>query len=258
MEVSQLTIKELKAKVNNLEQVSPELMEKLAADSRKGVQKIAQKIKRDRKKAKLAKEKYEEMKIYEKEKQAKGYELICGIDEAGRGPLAGPVVAGAVILGQDVYIPGLDDSKKLSEGKREELFEIINRQAQAVGVGIVDSNRIDQINILQATYQAMKEAISDLGITPDYLLIDSETIPQAGIPQVGIEKGDSKSVSIAAASIIAKVTRDRMLVDYAEKYPDYGFAQHKGYGTKVHRNALEKFGPCEIHRQSYKIVKNSM
>ncbi|MGM0502207.1 MAG: ribonuclease HII, partial [Bacillota bacterium] len=164
MEVGELTIKEIKTKIKKLEEITPELIEQLAADSRKGVQQIVRKIERDRKKAQQAREKYKQMMFYEEEKIAEGYQLICGIDEAGRGPLAGPVVAGAVILGTDVYIPGIDDSKKLSEAKREELFDIIKEQAQAVGVGIVHQQRIDEINILQATYQAMKEAISDLGV----------------------------------------------------------------------------------------------
>ena len=258
MNVEQLTIKEIKTKIKNLDDVSQPLMHQLKADSRKGVQQIAQKIERTRAKEKEARQKYQEMRFYEKKKLANGYDLICGIDEAGRGPLAGPVVAGAVILGEETYIPGLDDSKKLSEKKREELFELIYEQAQAVGVGIVEQSRIDEINILQATYEAMVQAVSELDLAPNYLLIDSETIPQVDLPQAGIEKGDSKSVSIAAASIIAKVTRDRMLVEYDEQYPEYGFAQHKGYGTKTHREALEQFGPCEIHRKSYKIVQKHL
>ncbi|MBM7555323.1 ribonuclease HII [Halanaerobacter jeridensis] len=258
MDLEQLTIKEIKNKINNLNNISQQLMQQLKADSRKGVQQIAQRIERKKAKAQAAKEKYQEMRKYEKKKLADGYDLICGIDEAGRGPLAGSVVAGAVILGTDTYIPGLDDSKKLSEKKREELFDIIYQKAEAVGVGIVDQDRIDEINILQATYEAMTEAVDDLGVQPNYLLIDSETIPQVDIPQAGIEKGDSQSVSIAAASIIAKVTRDRMLVEYDEQYPEYGFAGHKGYGTKSHRQALEKFGPCDIHRKSYQIVQKHM
>ncbi|MFO7818892.1 MAG: ribonuclease HII [Halanaerobacter sp.] len=255
MKVDELTIKELKEKIKDINEVTPGLMTKLKSDSRKGVQKIAARIERKRVRAQEAKEKYEKMSRYEKKKLDQGYDLICGIDEAGRGPLAGPVVAGAVILGTDTYIPGIDDSKKLSAQKREELFDIIHQKAKAVGVGIIRQPRIDKVNILQATYEAMTVAVSNLDSAPDYLLVDSERIPQLDIPQAGIEKGDSQSVSIAAASIIAKVTRDRILIDYDQEYPEYGFAQHKGYGTQAHRQALEEFGPCEIHRRSYKIVQ---
>ena len=258
MNLDELTIKEIKNKIKSFDDVSQQLLKELQTDSRKGVQKIAQRIEKKRAKEKQAKEKYEKMRVYEKKKLADGYDLICGIDEAGRGPLAGPVVAGAVILSEDTYLAGLDDSKKLSEKKREELFDLIYKQAQAVGVGIVEQSRIDEINILQATYEAMKKAISNLNITPNYLLIDAETIPQVDLPQKKKKKGDSKSVSIAAASIIAKVTRDRILVEYDEQYPEYGFAGHKGYGTQAHRQALKEFGPCPIHRKSYKIVQKHM
>jgi ribonuclease HII len=258
MNLTELTIKEIKAKVEQLDQVSADLIEQLKQDSRKGVQQIATRVVKRKKRKRAAQEKYQRMQFYETKKRDEGYQLICGIDEAGRGPLAGPVVAGAVILSSDTYIPGIDDSKKLSEAKREELFDIIHTKAQAVGVGIVEQERIDEINILEATYQAMKEAISDLGLLPDYLLVDAENIPEVGIPQAGIEEGDAKSVSIAAASIIAKVTRDRMLEKYDEEYPEYGFASHKGYGTKQHRQALEEFGPCAIHRKSYKIVQKNL
>ena len=255
MNLSQLTIKEIKERIKKIDKVSSNLMKQLSSDERKGVQKIAQMIEKKRAKAREAKEKYEEMLFYEKKKNSEGYDLICGLDEAGRGPLAGPVVAGAVILGDDTYIPGLDDSKKLSEKKREKLFDEIYQQAKAVGVGIIKQERIDKINILEATYEAMQEAITKLEIEPEYLLVDSETIPKVNIPQAGIEKGDSQSVSIAAASIIAKVTRDRILVEYDKEYPEYDFAQHKGYGTKSHRQALEEFGPCDIHRKSYQIIQ---
>ena len=182
------------------------------------------------------------------------YSLICGIDEAGRGPLAGPVVAGAVILPKDCEILYLNDSKKLSSAKREALYEEIMEKAEAVGVGMASPARIDEINILQATYEAMREAVDNLGVTPELLLNDAVTIPDVSIPQVPIIKGDAKSVSIAAASIIAKVTRDRLMVQYDKILPGYGFARHKGYGSKDHIEAIRRLGPTPIHRQTF--IKN--
>jgi len=179
---------------------------------------------------------------------------VCGIDEAGRGPLAGPVVAGAVILPPDCEILFLNDSKKLSEKRREELFLEIQEKAVAWHVGIVAPEVIDEINILQATYEAMRQAIAGLTVKPDLLLNDAVTIPGVGIMQVPIIKGDAKSVSIAAASIMAKVTRDHMMVGYDALYPEYGFAKHKGYGTAAHIAAIREHGPCPIHRRTF--IKN--
>lgn len=176
---------------------------------------------------------------------------ICGIDEAGRGPLAGPVVAGAVILPKDCEILFLNDSKKLSEKKREALFLEIQEKAVAWSVGIVGPDVIDERNILQATYEAMRQAITGLSVVPDLLLNDAVTIPEVSTFQVPIIKGDAKSVSIAAASILAKVTRDHMMVEYDTLFPEYGFAKHKGYGTAAHIAALREFGPCPIHRRSF-------
>lgn len=188
------------------------------------------------------------------EHEYEAYSYICGIDEVGRGPLAGPVVAGAVILPKDSMILYLNDSKKLTEKKREELFDIIMEKAYATGLGFVSPERIDEINILQATYEAMRQAISNLGVTPDLLLNDAVTIPGVNIRQVPIIKGDAKSASIAAASIIAKVTRDRLMVEYDSIFPEYGFASNKGYGAAVHLEALKKYGPTPIHRRSF--IKN--
>lgn len=184
---------------------------------------------------------------------------ICGIDEAGRGPLAGPVVAGAAILPPDCDILYLNDSKKLSEKRREALFLEIQEKAVAWSVGIVGPDVIDEINILQATYEAMRRAIAGLSIQPDLLLNDAVTIPGVEIPQVPIIKGDAKSLSIAAASVLAKVTRDHMMVEYDKIFPEYGFAKHKGYGTAMHTEALRKYGPCPIHRRSFigKIMQGS-
>ncbi len=177
--------------------------------------------------------------------------VVCGIDEAGRGPLAGPVVAGAVILPRDCQILYLNDSKKLSEKKRELLFDEIQKKAVSYGIGIVGPGRIDEINILQATYEAMRLAIGQLKVRPEILLNDAVTIPLMEISQVPIVKGDAKSVSIAAASILAKVTRDRMMVEYEQLFPEYGFGKHKGYGTAAHIQALKEHGPCPIHRRSF-------
>ena len=189
--------------------------------------------------------------ISEYERKYSNYTYICGIDEVGRGPLAGPVVAGAVILPKDCDILYINDSKKLSEKKREELYDIIMEKALATGIGYASVERIDEINILQATFEAMRDAISKLGVSPDILLNDAVTIPQVTIPQVPIIKGDAKSISIGAASIIAKVTRDRLMADYDTVFPEYGFASNKGYGSAQHIEAIKKFGPCPIHRRTF-------
>lgn len=190
-------------------------------------------------------------RISEYERKYGEYRYICGIDEVGRGPLAGPVVACAVILPKDCCILYVNDSKKLSETKREELYDEIMDKAVSVGLGSVDNERIDEINILQATYEAMRQAIGKLDPQPDILLNDAVTIPEVSIKQVPIIKGDAKSISIGAASIIAKVTRDRMMKEYAEKFPEYGFADNKGYGSKKHIDAIKKYGPCALHRRSF-------
>ncbi len=191
----------------------------------------------------------EAMSVFEKEYS--DHQAICGIDEVGRGPFAGPVVAGAVILPKDHPILYLNDSKKLSEKKREELYEVILKEAVATGIGMASPARIDEINILQATYEAMRMAISNLSVQPDLLLNDAVTIPEIEIMQIPIIKGDAKSVSIAAASILAKVTRDRLMVEYEKVFPGYDFASNKGYGTKAHIEGLKKLGPTPIHRMSF-------
>ena len=189
--------------------------------------------------------------MHQFENQYSGYQLICGIDEAGRGPLAGPVVAGACILPKDAEILYLNDSKKLSEKRREDLFIEIKEKAVSWAVGIIDNQVIDDINILQATYKAMRSAVSQLQPEPDLLLVDAVTIPETDIRQLGIVKGDAKSVSIAAASILAKVTRDHLMVEYDAVYPEYGFAKHKGYGTAQHIAAIREYGLTPIHRRSF-------
>ena len=188
---------------------------------------------------------------FEKEALAKGYKSVCGVDEAGRGPLAGPVCAAAVILPEGVIIDGLNDSKKLSEKKRESLFDVIREQALSYSIAYATVDEIEEINILNATMLAMRRAIDGLEIKADYAMIDGNKIPPLDIDAECIVKGDAKSMSIACASILAKVSRDRLLYKYAEEYPMYGFDKHKGYGTKVHREAILKYGPCPYHRKSF-------
>ena len=188
---------------------------------------------------------------FEKEALAKGYKSVCGVDEAGRGPLAGPVCAAAVILPKGVIIDGVNDSKKLSEKKRESLFDVIKEQAMSYSIAYATVDEIEEINILNATMLAMRRAIDGLEIKADYAMIDGNKIPPIDIDAECIVKGDAKSMSIACASILAKVSRDRLLYKYAEEYPMYGFDKHKGYGTKVHREAILKYGPCPYHRKSF-------
>lgn len=192
-----------------------------------------------------------EMLSIEREKRNEGYTYIAGVDEAGRGPLAGPVCAAAVILPEDAFIEGINDSKKLTEKRREELFDIICEMAIAYNICMVDEKRIDEINILNATYEAMNGAVDGLNVTPDYVLIDGNRISGMTLPHETVVKGDAKSASIAAASILAKVSRDRLITKMAEKYPEYGFDKHKGYGTAAHNEAILKYGPCPIHRRTF-------
>lgn len=246
-------ISEIKAEFEAAdEKLRSSLYEKYAADTRVGVQNLILKYRRQEEKLQEEIQRTEAMSRFEKEYAHCG--LICGIDEVGRGPLAGPVVAGAVILPKDEQILYLNDSKKLSEKKREELYDVIMEKAVATGIGIIGSARIDEINILQATYEAMRMAIGNLQVQPGILLNDAVTIPQVTIPQVPIIKGDAKSVSIAAASILAKVTRDRLMVEYDKVLPGYDFAGNKGYGSATHIEALKKLGPTPIHRRSF--IKN--
>ncbi len=188
---------------------------------------------------------------FENKHFAEGYKLICGVDEAGRGPLAGPVCAAAVILPANIEIPGLNDSKKLSDKKRRELFPIICEKAVAYGIAFADHTEIDEINILQATYLAMERAISKLSVKPEFALIDGNRAKDFGLPLETVVGGDGRSASIAAASVLAKVTRDDYMLKIADAYPGYGFEVHKGYGTKAHYAALQKLGPCPIHRMTF-------
>lgn len=235
------------------EAVTPEewraFTEAYSWDERSGVRKLLESAKKQIANYEKEVQRTENLKIYERKYENLGY--VCGIDEVGRGPLAGPVYAAAVILPKDSGILYLNDSKQLSEKKREELYDVIMREAVSVGIGFRSPERIDEINILQATYEAMQDAIAALNPEPAVLLNDAVTIPKITIKQVPIIKGDAKSVSIAAASIVAKVTRDRLMEEYDSKYPEYGFASNKGYGSAAHIEAIKKYGPCEIHRRSF-------
>lgn len=225
------------------------LLDAYEEDERVGVAGLILRYRKKLQKFEEEQQRLEQMRAYEKQYAYAG--RICGIDEAGRGPLAGPVAAAAVILPSDCQILYLNDSKKLSEKKREELYQEITEKAVAWGVGLVSPARIDEINILQATYEAMREAVGKLGVKPQILLNDAVTIPDLPYPQVPIIKGDGKSASIAAASIVAKVTRDRLMMEYDKLMPEYGFASHKGYGAPEHIAALKKYGPSPIHRKTF-------
>ncbi len=224
-------------------------IEKYQADERAGVQKLIETAKKRQEKYEAELRRMDALWKYEREYAQ--YEYIAGIDEVGRGPLAGPVVTCAVILPKDCDILYINDSKQVSEKKREELYDVIMEKAIAVGIGMVSPQRIDEINILQATYEAMREAIGKLNPQPTLMLNDAVNIPGITIPQVPIIKGDAKSVSIGAASIVAKVTRDRLMVEYDKMMPEYDFASNKGYGSAKHIEALKKYGPSPIHRASF-------
>ena len=242
--------------LKELEQTEPSVLtdtlNKYRSDSRAGVIKLINRFDRERQKLEKEIARTEQMKSYENQYQE--YNYICGIDEVGRGPLAGPVVACAVILPKDCNILYINDSKQLSEKKREELYDMIMEQAVAVGVGSIPPAKIDEVNILQATYEAMRQAIGNLSVAPDLLLNDAVTIPGVPVKQIPIIKGDAKSISIAAASIVAKVTRDRLMTAYDNIFPLYGFASNKGYGSKEHIEILKRLGPTPIHRLSF--IKN--
>ena len=227
----------------------PDFITAYETDERSGVRKLVEQAKKRLEKLEEEKERTWKLKEYERAYASYGY--ICGIDEAGRGPLAGPVVAGAVILPKDCDILYINDSKQLSAKKREELYEIIMEKAVAAGIGMAGPERIDEINILQATYEAMRKAINNLSVKPDILLNDAVTIPDVGIRQIPIIKGDAKSISIGAASIIAKVARDRLMEEYDKVMPEYDFASNKGYGSRSHIEALKKYGASPIHRSSF-------
>ncbi len=248
--MKEMTIKQIQTEYKNTSVEDLELfVSKYLNDERPGVVKIVNQAQKQIQKFEIEKQRIYDMTKFEREYS--DCEYICGIDEVGRGPLAGPVVASAVILPKDCVIYYVNDSKKLSETKREKLYDEIMDKAIAVGIGESSEKRIDEINILNATYEAMRKAIDNLNVKPDLLLNDAVTIPGVDVKQVPIVKGDAKSISIAAASIIAKVTRDRMMVEFDSVYPMYSFAKNKGYGTADHINALKTYGKTPIHRESF-------
>lgn len=252
--MTQLTIKDIENKLAIIHNEQDQFLKDCENDSRKGVQVLLQRWRKKKAEEKALEHQFKEMTQYEQDLYNRGYHFIAGVDEVGRGPLAGPVVAAAVILPQDAFLPGINDSKKLTEQKREELFQQITECAISIGIGIIPAKVIDEVNIYQATKQAMKKALLGLSEKPEHLLVDAMEIP-IDIPQTSIIKGDSKSVSIAASSIIAKVTRDRLMVRLGHEYPQYGFEKHMGYGTAFHLDALKKYGVTSEHRRSYAPIR---
>lgn len=249
------TITVVKSKLQAMNSLEDPYVLSLREDNRQGVQKLLLQLEKRLEKERQIREKYQEMQVFENACHAQGHFLIAGIDEVGRGPLAGPVVAAAVILPADHEILGLNDSKQLSDKKREELAQEIKHHAQAIGIGIVSPEEIDQINIYQASKQAMIQAVEQLAVQPDHLLIDAMNLELA-IPQEKIIKGDARSISIAAASIVAKVYRDQLMREYHQQYPYYGFDKNAGYGTKAHLEGLASHGITPIHRKTFAPVKH--
>ena len=249
------TIKEIKEQLASIQRLDDPLLTELEQDSRSGVIQAIAKRKREIQKRLDEDERLEAMLAYEKECYARGMELIAGVDEVGRGPLAGPVVAAAVILPKACKIPGLNDSKKIPKSKHKEIYEVVLQNAIAIGIGVKDNQVIDQVNIYEATKLAMMEAIGQLEPQPQHLLIDAMKL-DLPISQTSIIKGDANSLSIAAASIVAKVTRDQMMEEFDKEYPGYDFAQNAGYGTAKHLAGLDKLGVTPIHRRSFEPVKS--
>ena len=249
------TIKEIKEQLADIQQLDDPLLAELEQDSRCGVVQAIAKRKREIQKRLDEEERLEGMLACEKECYARGIEFIAGVDEVGRGPLAGPVVAAAVILPKGSKIPGLNDSKKIPKSKHKEIYEAVLQEAIAIGIGVKDNQVIDQVNIYEATKLAMMEAIGQLDLQPQHLLIDAMKL-DLSIPQTSIIKGDANSLSIAAASIVAKVTRDQMMEAYDQEYPGYDFGQNAGYGTANHLVGLHKLGVTPIHRHSFEPVKS--
>lgn len=249
------TIAQIKEKLQS-ENINQQYLNRLKNDDRIGVRKLVKQYEKQQEQLKIEREKFEKMTEIEYRLYEKNYKLIAGIDEVGRGPLAGPVVAAAVILPRDFELIGLNDSKQLNEDKRNKFYEIICEQALDIGIGISGNDEIDEINIFEATKLAMKRAVLDLNQAPSYLLIDAVQLNDLPIEQQSIIKGDSKSISIAAASIVAKVTRDSMMKKLHEQYPMFHFISNMGYGTKEHLEALKQFGPSPVHRKSFKPVSD--
>ncbi len=253
--LTKLTIAEIKGRLNGIRDLEDPFVAECRKDGRKGVQLALKSLEKAIDKEQMQREHFESICAYERDLRSEGYQFIAGVDEAGRGPLAGPVVAAAVILPEDFYLPGLNDSKQLSALQRTEYFDFIHEHAAAVSVGIIHSHEIDQINIYEAARKAMLEAIRHLPLAPDYCLIDAMEV-QIPIGQLSLIKGDAKSASIAAASVIAKETRDRMMIEYGARHPQYGFEKHMGYGTKSHLEAINQYGPTDWHRMTFAPLKH--
>lgn len=252
MDIKQMTVPEIQHLLKeSAATLTDEMLKNLRDDPRTGVRRLYQQIRRQKALEDQERRRLDNLRLYEKEARRNGFSMIAGVDEAGRGPLAGPVVAAAVILPEQADIYGIDDSKKLSPDKREELYTEIKERALFWSVGISGVEEIDSLNILRASLMAMQRAVLGLAARPEYILVDAVKIPGLDIPQLPIVKGDGKSISIAAASIIAKVTRDRLMEDYDRQFPDYGFIRHKGYGTADHLEAIRKYGRCPLHRKSF-------
>lgn len=252
-----LSIKDIENKLQNISENSDPFLQQLIADDRKGVQQLLTKWNKRHERKRQEEEKFFQMSAYERQARQAGYEFIAGIDEVGRGPLAGPVVAACVILPKSFYLLGIDDSKKLTEEKREEYFRIIQEQASAIGIGLIDVEEIDSINIYEATKKAMLLSIQNLSLQPEYILVDAMKL-ETPYPTESIIKGDGKSISIAAASIVAKVTRDRLMKKIHNDYPQYHFCTNMGYGTKEHLLAIDKYGVTPYHRKSFEPIKSLM
>lgn len=238
--------------------IYPEVIEALTGDPRGGAQKLLRHCEAQLEQFERERDSLRRMYAYERQLWAMGYRLVAGLDEVGRGPLAGPVVAAAVILPEEVDLPGIDDVKRLSTRRRMELYEVIRERAVSVGVGIIQPEGIDDANVIFATYKAMIKAVEELPVVPDYLLIDGLHLPNLSQPQVPVVGGEVQSCSIAAASVVARVERDAFMMEMDKEYPEYGFANHKGYGTTEHRLALEQYGPCPIHRKSLNAVREPL
>ena len=248
-------ISQIKEILSSIHSIEDPMFQQLSLDMRKGVQTALKSCQKRIEKEQKRAEHFIEMQYYEKLAYQEGASFIAGVDEVGRGPLAGPVVAAAVILPKNIEDLGFDDSKKLSASKREEIYRLIQEKAIAIGIGIVDADIIDQVNIYQASRLAMQQAVSELKIQPDYLLIDAMKI-DVNTPQIGIIKGDAKSISIAAASIVAKQVRDQMMQEFDELYPGYDFSNNAGYGTPKHLEGLKSKGICPIHRKTFAPIKD--
>jgi ribonuclease HII len=257
MTLGKLTIAQIQSRLMMIEDEDDPFFSEVEKDDRKGVGHLIDKWRKEKEKARLLEQKYYEMNAFERKYQRQGFQLIAGVDEVGRGPLAGPVAAAAVILPNDFFLPGLDDSKKLSEKKREEYNETIHKEALAVSISMISNNEIDELNIYEATKKAMKAAIAGLYPKPDFILIDAMKL-ETPFPSESIIKGDAKSTSIAAASIVAKVARDNLMKELSRTYPQYGFDQNMGYGTQEHINALYQYGITPYHRKSFAPIKDMM